>query len=100
MGIHFSFAKMPAVTRRLLLESLSSLPLLSAALLATSRRSDAKQSSTTVYELRIYNLNEGKQPLILERFRSRERVIFARCGMHGVPMTESALSLMLAPASL
>jgi len=38
----------------------------------------------TVYELRIYHLNEGKQPLILERFRTKEREIFARCGMHGV----------------
>ena len=41
-------------------------------------------TAETVYELRIYHLNEGKQPLILERFRSRERAIFARCGMHGV----------------
>jgi len=38
----------------------------------------------TVYELRMYHLNEGKQPLILERFRSKETAIFARCGMHGV----------------
>jgi len=41
-------------------------------------------SDETVYELRIYHLNEGKQPLILERFRSKERAIFARCGMYGV----------------
>jgi hypothetical protein len=38
----------------------------------------------TVYELRIYHLNEGKQALILERFRSKETAIFARYGMHGV----------------
>jgi hypothetical protein len=38
----------------------------------------------TVYELRIYHLNESKQPLILERFRSKETKIFARLGMHGV----------------
>lgn len=38
----------------------------------------------TVYELRIYHLNEGKQPLILDRFRSKETAIFARFGMHGV----------------
>jgi hypothetical protein len=38
----------------------------------------------TVYELRIYHLNEGKQPLILERFRTKETKIFARLGMHGV----------------
>src|SRR5271167_2714815 len=38
----------------------------------------------TVYELRIYHLNEGKQPGILERFRTKETAIFARYGMHGV----------------
>jgi hypothetical protein len=38
----------------------------------------------TVYELRVYHLNEGKLPLILERFQSKERAIFARCGMHEV----------------
>ena len=38
----------------------------------------------TVYELRIYHLNEGKQAGILERFRSKETAIFARLGMHGV----------------
>src|ERR1700712_3138007 len=38
----------------------------------------------TVYELRIYHLNEGKQPLILERFRSKETKIFERLGMHNV----------------
>jgi hypothetical protein len=41
-------------------------------------------SEDTVYELRIYHLNEGKQPGILERFRSRETKIFERLGMHGV----------------
>jgi hypothetical protein len=38
----------------------------------------------TVYELRTYHLNEGKEPLILERFRSKETKIFERLGMHGV----------------
>jgi len=38
----------------------------------------------TVYELREYHLNEGKQDLILARFRGQERVIFARYGMEGV----------------
>jgi len=38
----------------------------------------------TVYELRIYHLNEGKQNLILERFRTKETKIFARLGMHNV----------------
>ncbi len=38
----------------------------------------------TVYELRMYHLNEGKLPLILARFRGKETEIFARYGMHGV----------------
>ncbi len=38
----------------------------------------------TVYELRIYHLNEGMQPGIQARFRTKETAIFARCGMHGV----------------
>jgi NIPSNAP len=53
---------------------------------AGTRELQAQDSGAdeTVYELRIYHLNEGKQPLILDRFRSKERDIFARCGMHGV----------------
>jgi len=42
------------------------------------------QGAETVYELRIYHLNEGKQDLILDRFRTKETKIFARLGMHGV----------------
>jgi hypothetical protein len=38
----------------------------------------------TVYELRIYHLHEGKLPLILDRFRTKETAIFERLGMHGV----------------
>jgi NIPSNAP len=41
-------------------------------------------SDETVYELRIYHLNEGQQALILDRFRKKETEIFARYGMHGV----------------
>ena len=44
----------------------------------------AQVTEETVYELRIYHLNEGKQALIEERFRSKETKIFERCGMHGV----------------
>ena len=45
---------------------------------------DGDVTDETVYELRIYHLNEGKLPLILDRFRTRETKIFARLGMHGV----------------
>ena len=38
----------------------------------------------TVYELRTYHLNEGKLPLILNRFRTKETAIFVRFGMHPV----------------
>lgn len=41
-------------------------------------------SDDTVYELRIYHLNEGKQDGILERFRTKETNIFERLGMRGV----------------
>jgi len=44
----------------------------------------AEVTDETVYELRVYHLNEGKLPLILERFKTKERAIFARCGMHEV----------------
>ncbi len=38
----------------------------------------------TVYELRVYHLNEGKLALILDRFRTRETKLFEQVGMHGV----------------
>jgi len=72
------------VTRRLLLESLSSLPLLSAALLAASQRNDAKQTSTTVYELRIYHAAPGKLGELLARFRDHTTKLFEKHGMKNV----------------
>ena len=61
--------------------------------LLAGRESHAEPvTDETVYELRIYHLNEGKQAGILERFRSKETAIFERLGMHGVgywvPMDE------------
>ncbi len=47
-------------------------------------QAEDSMTDDTVYELRIYHLNEGKQPLILDRFRTKETAIFARHGMHGV----------------
>jgi hypothetical protein len=43
----------------------------------------AAVADETVYELREYHLNEGKQEMILARFRGKEREIFARYGMVG-----------------
>ena len=78
------FATMPAVTRRLLLESLSSLPLLSAALLAASQRADPKEASTTVYELRVYHPAAGKLGELLARFRDHTAKLFEKHGMTNV----------------
>src|ERR1700712_1188533 len=47
-------------------------------------QSSSEITPETVYELRIYHLNEGKQDLIVERFRSKETKIFERLGMHNV----------------
>lgn len=69
------------MTRRKLLKSTAALTLASA--LAAEAQS-AGITPETVYELRIYHLNPGKLPLILNRFRTRETKIFTRLGMHCV----------------
>jgi hypothetical protein len=75
---------MPAVTRRLLLESLSSLPLLSATLLAASQRADAKQAATTVYEPRVYHAAPRKLEELLARFRNHTAKLFAKHGIKDI----------------
>ena len=75
---------MHAVTRRTLLETLSALPLLSAALLAASQRADPKQASTTVYELRIYHAAPGKLAELLTRFREHTTRLFEKHGMNNI----------------
>lgn len=45
---------------------------------------DGGVTDETVYELRTYHLNEGKLPLILNRFRTKETQLFERHGMHPV----------------
>jgi hypothetical protein len=54
--------------------------------MAFGRQTQAEDATAdeTVYELRIYHLNEGKQAAILERFKTRETKIFERLGMKGV----------------
>jgi hypothetical protein len=68
------------VKRRNLLKGIGAATMMAAML----DESVQAQGPETVYELRIYHLNEGKQALILERFRTKETKIFARVGMHGV----------------
>ena len=75
---------MPAVTRRLLLESLSAVPLLSAALLAASQRASTKQASSTVYELRVYHAAPGKLGELLTRFRQHTTKLFDKHGMKSI----------------
>jgi NIPSNAP len=72
------------MTRRTLLESLSSLPLLSAALLAVSQRGDTKQAAGTVYELRVYHAAPGKLGELLARFRDHTTKLFEKHGMKNI----------------
>jgi hypothetical protein len=70
------------MTRRKLLKSTTALTLAGA--FAAEGQSTSGITPDTVYELRIYHLNPGKLPLILNRFRTRETKIFTRLGMHCV----------------
>jgi len=70
------------MNRRTLLQSFASAAALPLALESSAHSQDI--TPETVYELRIYHLNEGKLPLILERFRTKETAIFVRLGMHPV----------------
>ncbi len=70
------------MNRRTLVQSLASAAFVPA--LVDSAAHAQEITPSTVYELRIYHLNEGKLPLILERFRTRETKIFTRLGMHNV----------------
>jgi hypothetical protein len=67
-----------------LVESLSSLPLLSATLLAASQRADAKQAATTVYELRVYHAAPRKLGELLARFRDHTAKLFAKHGIKDI----------------
>jgi hypothetical protein len=57
---------------------------LTAMAMSAGESGGAQVSDETVYELRIYHLNEGKQALIVERFRSKERPLLERHGMQPV----------------
>ena len=72
------------MTRRLLLESLSAVPLLSATLLAASQRASTKQASSTVYELRVYHAAPGKLGELLARFRDHTIKLFEKHGIKNI----------------
>jgi len=81
-----SSARIPTVKRRTLLQTLPAVTLLPSALWATGQQgnADSSQSSTAVYELRIYHAAPGKLPDLLARFRNHTVKIFDRHGMHSV----------------
>lgn len=72
--------------RRALLQAMGAaaiVPLMGATGLEAQAAS--KDAATgAVYELRIYHTAEGKLDALLTRFRTRERQIFERLGMHCV----------------
>lgn len=51
---------------------------------AQEAAADGGPGAETVYELRVYHLNPGTEPKILDRFRTRETAIFKRLGMQPV----------------
>ncbi|MGI4831194.1 MAG: NIPSNAP family protein [Janthinobacterium lividum] len=60
-------------------------PLLTSHLVeAQEAAADGGPGAETVYELRVYHLNSGTEPKILDRFRTRETAIFKRLGMQPV----------------
>ena len=75
---------MPPVKRRTLLQSLPSVPFLSAALWAASHPADPKQVSTAVYELRVYHAAPGKLGDLLTRFSQHTTKLFDKHGMKNI----------------
>jgi NIPSNAP len=67
--------------RRTLLQSLPVAALLPAAAFAEPAEA---QSSTTVYELRVYHTNEGKLDDLLRRFRDHTMKLFEKHGIKNI----------------
>jgi hypothetical protein len=67
------------MNRRTLLQSLPA-----AALLPTAALADAPQSSTTVFELRVYHTFEGKLDDLLRRFREHTTKLFEKHGIKNI----------------
>jgi NIPSNAP len=81
--------------RRTLLQSLPVVALLPSTAWADSQKdSNREQSSTTVYELRVYHAYEGKLDDLLKRFREHTTQLFDKHGMKNVaywtPLDEPA----------
>src|ERR1700712_4730816 len=74
-------------SRRNLIKGIGAAAMLPALLSETAgaqSSADGGVGPDTVYELRVYHLNEGMLPKIVERFRKKETAIFERLGIHGV----------------
>lgn len=72
--------------RRTLLQSLPVVSLLPATAWAAVRdkKADPGPTSTTVYELRVYHVNEGKLEDLLRRFREHTTKLFEKHGIKNV----------------
>jgi hypothetical protein len=70
---------MAGMNRRTLLQSIPAL-----ALLRPASMTGAAQTSTAVYELRIYHTYEGKLEALLTRFRDHTMKIFEKHGMKNI----------------
>jgi NIPSNAP len=78
-----SSGRIPAMKRRTLLQSLPAIALLPGAtrLASTQEKGGSAPSATTVYELRIYHVYEGKLDDVLRRFRDHTVKLFEKHGM-------------------
>jgi hypothetical protein len=72
--------------RRALLQSLPAAALLPTGALASSllEKAGAEQTSTAVYELRVYHVYEGKLDDLLRRFREHTTRLFEKHGIKNV----------------
>jgi NIPSNAP len=77
---------MPAVKRRTFVQALPAATLLPASLWATARpdKADPEQTTTAVYELRVYHAAAGKLFELEARFRDHTIEIFNRHGIKSV----------------
>jgi len=80
-------ARMPAVNRRILVQSIpAAATLFSRALWAASEGGNPKteKDSTAVYELRVYHTAPGKMPDLQARFRDHTIKLFEQHGIESV----------------
>src|SRR5437762_14328992 len=86
--------RIAAMKRRTLLQSLPEVALLPTAdwFAAAQEKAGSMASATTVYELRVYHVYEGKLPDLLKRFREHTTKLFEKHGMKNIaywtPMDE------------